>query len=528
MRCAGWRIMLKSEQSGGFGEKSGAAAKKQAGRGKAMFSRKKKDGQREGTPSVRENYAYNLIYQILTLLTPLITTPYIARVLGTGGVGIQSYTSSVVQYFSILAALGTASYGQREIARNRDDREARSRVFWEIELLCAGTTALCLMAWMAVIAFSEDYGPYYGVLTMTLAAVAFDISWMFGGMEQYRIIVIRNTAIKLAGIAMMFLFVRDGGDLLLYIALLAATGLLGNISMWACLRQFVDPVDIRSLKIRRHMKEVLVYFVPTIATSVYTILDKTMIGWFSGSDKSENGYYEYATGFVNMAKILIISFNAVMSARMSYLFGAGRQEEIRRRIGESVDFVLLLGLPITFGLAGIAACFVPWFLGGQYSPVIRLLWLCSPLVLIVGFSDCMGSQILTPCGKRAQSARVIVAGACANACMNLLLIPRLGAMGAALASVLAETMITGLYFRLCRGYIRPGMIAAGGIKRLAAALVMFGAVVWFGNLRGPGPLTTAVQVAGGACVYFVMLLILGDKTVLGQLRRILGNDSGEI
>ena len=228
-----------------------------------------------------------------------------------------------------------------------------------------------------------------------------------------------------------------------------------------------------------------------------------------------------ATGFVNMAKILIISFNAVMSARMSYLFGAGRQEEIRRRIGESVDFVLLLGLPITFGLAGIAACFVPWFLGGQYSPVIRLLWLCSPLVLIVGFSDCMGSQILTPCGKRAQSARVIVAGACANACMNLLLIPRLGAMGAALASVLAETMITGLYFRLCRGYIRPGMIAAGGIKRLAAAAVMFGAVVWFGNLRGPGPLTTAVQVAGGACVYFVMLLILGDKTVLGQIRRIL-------
>ena len=102
-----------------------------------MFGRKKKDGQREGTPSVRENYAYNLIYQILTLLTPLITTPYIARVLGTGGVGIQSYTSSVVQYFSILAALGTASYGQREIARNRDDREARSRVFWEIELLCA-------------------------------------------------------------------------------------------------------------------------------------------------------------------------------------------------------------------------------------------------------------------------------------------------------------------------------------------------------------------------------------------------------
>lgn len=491
-----------------------------------MFGRKKRKDYDGAAPSIRENYTYNLLYQILTLITPFITTPYIARVLGTNGVGIQSYTSSVVQYFSILAALGTASYGQREIARHRDDRRERSRVFWEIELLCAGTTALCLVVWLGVIAFSKAYAPYYAALTMTLAAVAFDISWMFGGMEQYRLIVIRNTAIKLAGIALMFFFVKDSGDLLLYIALLAATGLLGNISMWGYLGRFVDPVDVRSLKIRRHLKEVIVYFIPTIATSVYTILDKTMIGWFSGSDKSENGYYEYATGFVNMAKIVIISFNAVMSARMSYLFGTGRQEEVRERIGGSVDFVLLLGLPITFGLAGIASCFVPWFLGTEYDPVVRLLWLCSPLVLIVGLSDCMGSQILTPCGKRAQSAKVIVAGACANGAMNLMLIPRFGAMGAAAASVLAETMITGLYFRLCREYITPGMVVRCGWKRLPAALIMLAAVLALGRNLGAGPVTTFLQIGGGAAVYFLALLAMRDRTVLDQLqgliRKVLG------
>ena len=209
-----------------------------------MFARKKRNETGVETPSIRENYTYNLIYQVLTLLTPFVTTPYIARVLGSEGVGIQSYTASVVQYFSILAALGTASYGQREIARHRDSREERSQVFWEIELLCASTTALCLVVWMGVIAFSREYAPYYGALTMTLAAVAFDVSWFFGGMEQYRLIVIRNTAIKLAGIALMFLFVKDSGDLLLYIALLAATGLLGNISMWGYLRKFVSPVSL--------------------------------------------------------------------------------------------------------------------------------------------------------------------------------------------------------------------------------------------------------------------------------------------
>lgn len=470
-------------------------------------------------PSIRQNYTYNLMYQILTLLTPFVTTPYIARVLGSEGVGIQSYTASVVQYFSVLAALGTASYGQREIARCRDSREERSRVFWEIEILCACTTAVCLAVWMLVIAFSSDYAPYYGALTMTLLAVAFDVSWFFGGMEQYRLIVIRNTAIKLTGIVLMFLLVRDSGDLLLYIAMLAATGLLGNISMWGYLKDFVSPVPLSSLKIKRHLRETVVYFVPTIATSVYTILDKTMIGWFSGSDKSQNGYYEYATGFVNMAKILIISFNAVMSARMSYLFARERREEIRERIGDSVDFVLLLGLPIAFGLAGIADRFVPWFLGEQYGPVAGLMKLCSPLVLIVGFSDCMGSQILTPGGQRAKSAKVIVAGACVNGALNLLLIPRFQAAGAASASILAEMLITGLYFVLCRDYIRPGMVFRRGWKRLLASLVMAWAVTAAGNLPVNGPAVTFLQIGVGVLVYFVCLLLLRDRTVLAQIRK---------
>ena len=151
-------------------------------------------------PSVRKNYIYNLIYQVMTLITPFITTPYISRVLGADGTGVQSYTNSVVQYFAILAALGTASYGQREIARHRDEIKIRSRLFWEIEVLCMATTAACLIIWLFVIGFAREYRPYYVVLTMTLLAVAFDISWFFGGLEQYSLIVLRNTAVKLCGI----------------------------------------------------------------------------------------------------------------------------------------------------------------------------------------------------------------------------------------------------------------------------------------------------------------------------------------
>ena len=371
-------------------------------------------------PSVRKNYIYNLIYQVMTLITPFITTPYISRVLGADGTGVQSYTNSVVQYFAILAALGTASYGQREIARHRDDIKMRNRLFWEIEALCMATTAACLMIWLFVIGFAREYRPYYIVLTMTLTAVAFDISWFFGGLEQYSLIVLRNTAVKLVGIAMLFLFIRKKEDLLLYVALTAATGLLGNISMWGYLKGQVERPVLKELCPLRHLKETLVYFIPTIATSVYTILDKTMLGWFSGENKSQNGYYEYATGFVNMAKILIMSFNAVMSARMSYLFGNGRIEEVHERIRDSLDFVLLMAMPIMLGLAGIAAQFIPWFLGNGYLPVTFLMYVCSPLVLVVGLSDCIGSQILTPGGKRAQSGKVIVAGAAVSFSISLI------------------------------------------------------------------------------------------------------------
>lgn len=473
-------------------------------------------------PSVRKNYIYNLIYQVMTLITPFITTPYISRVLGADGTGIQSYTNSVVQYFAILAALGTASYGQREIARHRDDIKTRSRLFWEIEVLCMATTAACLIIWLFVIGFAREYRLYYVVLTMTLLAVAFDISWFFGGLEQYSLIVLRNTAVKLVGIAMLFLFIRKKEDLLLYVALTAATGLLGNISMWGYLKGQVEKPVLKELCPMWHLKEMLVYFIPTIATSVYTILDKTMLGWFSGENKSQNGYYEYATGFVNMAKILIMSFNAVMSARMSYLFGNGRMEEIHERIRDSLDFVLLMAMPIMLGLAGIAAQFIPWFLGNGYLPVTFLMYVCSPLVLVVGLSDCIGSQILTPSGKRAQSGKVIVAGAAVNACLNFLLIPHFAASGAAAASVAAECFITSLYLWLGRDFIKPKMLVRCGWKRLVAAVVMLGVVVWTGQfleqVRGLGPITTFVQIGAGAVVYFLVLLVMRD----GFLYRYLG------
>ena len=277
--------------------------------------------------SIRKNYIYNTLYQILSLITPLITAPYASRIFGADGTGIQSYTNSINSYFLLFAMLGVETYGQREIARHRDDKEASSRIFWEIVLMTFITTGICMVGWGMLICLAEEYTMYYAVLTITLLAEPFNISWFFGGQEQFKYVVLRNTFFRLAGFAVLFLFVREKNDLLLYMGLLASAGFLGNLSMWTYLPQFLVKVNVRELNIKRHFRETVIYFIPTVATSVYTVLDKTMIGVLTESE-TENGYYEQATKIVNIAKAMIFSLNTVMSARMSYLFSVNRTEEI--------------------------------------------------------------------------------------------------------------------------------------------------------------------------------------------------------
>lgn len=157
-----------------------------------------------------------------------------------------------------------------------------------------------------LIIFSANYSVYYLVLTMTVLATAFDISWFWSGQEQYRFIVIRNSIIKILGIVLLFAFVRKRSDLVLYIALIAATGLLGNISMWSYLPKFLVKVNWKSLSVKHHYQQTFVYFIPTIATSIYTVLDKAMIGWITQND-FENGYYEQATKILNICKTLVFN-----------------------------------------------------------------------------------------------------------------------------------------------------------------------------------------------------------------------------
>lgn len=462
-------------------------------------------------PSVKKNFLYSIIYQILNVLTPFITAPYVSRVLGAEGIGIQSYTASVQQYFLMFAVLGTLSYGAREISMNRHDPYKRSKLFWEIELMVITTTTVALLGWFWLIFFTTKYRIYYMVLTIGIIASVFDISWFFNGMEQFKITVIRNSIFKILGILCLFIFIKSNKDLLLYIFIVAVSNLISNFSLWPYMKRYLIKVNPKKLELKKHFKETLIYFVPTIATSVYTVLDKTLLGLIT-SDVTQNGYYQQAEKIINLAKsIVFTSINAVVGVRNSYLFAEKQFDEIHQRIKTSFEFIFFMGFGCCFGIMGVAKSFVPMFFGPGYDPVVGLLYIFCPIIVIIGISNCLGSQYYTPCGKRKQSANYLIVGAVVNLYLNLLFISRFGAYGAAVASVIAETVITVLYVKFSDGYGNIKLLIDTGAKKLIAGIGMFVVVYLMNNIQVNSLVLVVAQVMVGAVVYGLLLVLLRDK-----------------
>jgi len=479
------------------------------------------------TPSLKKNILLSTLYQILLVVLPFITAPYVARVIGQEGSGIYDFTSANQTYFSMFAALGTASYGAREIARVRNDIHRRSVLFWEIELMTVVTSLISLSAWIIFIFMNAQYRVFYIALSMGIFSTMFDISWFFAGIEQFKYTVAKNAMFKLLGVALMFLLVHSREDLLLYVIIITGSTMLGNLSMWLYIGKFTEKVDLRSLRIRRHFKETLIYFIPSVATSVYTVLDRTLIGLLT-EGKTENGYYHYATHIVNIMKALTFtSLNTVLGSRISYLYAEERFDEIRRRIDDSINYILFMGLGICFGLISVAGRFIPLYLGPGYERVIYMLSLMSPIVVIIGISNCLGSQYYTPSGRRRQSARFIIIGSIVNLCLNLLLIPRFEGYGAIVASLIAEGTITVLYLHFSGGYMTFRRIAVLGWRKLIAAVLMLAAIRAVDPLIHSDIAAIAVEVVMGACIYVAITILLRDDfltriilpNVTGRLRK---------
>ena len=469
-------------------------------------------------PSVKKNYIYNLAYQMLAVIIPLMIQPYIARVLGAGEVGAFSYTTAITGYFALVGNLGIATYGQLRVAAFRNDRKVVSRIFWELAvlrfLLMTGAAVIFLL-FIRFLARPE-FKTLYLVLIVQIFAAAIDIAWLLQEFEEFRKIVLRNTLIKIVSVILIFAFVKKQSDIYIYALIMNGSTLLGNASIWFFTPSLVERVPFRQLDLKRHLPSCIVYFIPTIATTFYLSLDKQMIKWFTDTSV-ENGYYEFAQRIEQMAVTVVTSLSIVTMPRMANLFNLNQVDRLRNRLEQTIRFILLLAVPMCLGLMSVSDYLVPLYLGPGFERSAALLKIFSLLIIVVGLNNAVGKQVLMPVGRQKEYNMSVILGAIVNFSLNMIMIPRLFAMGAVTASVAAETSILLAFIYYSRDYVRLGWILRASVRYLIAGAAMAGAIVLSRRWIGISWKGLLIQVAGGGLIYIVTILLLRDAFALEML-----------
>lgn len=469
--------------------------------------------------NLKRNYIYNVSYQILAVLTPLITTPYISRVLGVDPIGDYSYTQSIAAIFAMFAALGTLIYGNREISYVQSDRRAFSKVFWEVESLSVISVVTVMVVYGIFTAFQTRYFTLFLIQSITLVSVACNISWLFQGLEEIGKVVLRNIFVRILNVIFTFVFIKSPEHIYLYVAGLVALECIGNLSVWAYLPKYVDKPDWKNIHPFRHLKGTLLLFIPTIATSIYTIFDKTMIGLFTDS-KTENGYYEQAMKLAKTALTLVTALEAVMIPRVGVLFSNQKEEELKELLYRVYRFVWFLSLPLALGLFSVADHFVPWFYGPGYDKVAVLLKVLCFIIPLIGLSNVTGIQYLMTTKRENFVTRTVCLGAVVNLILNLIFIPQIYSVGAAAASVVAELMITSAQLFLVRKELSIPRILISGWKYMIAVIVMAVALFFEGKLFETGAVGSVILIISGGVIYLVVLMILRDALLLDTIKSV--------
>lgn len=471
------------------------------------------------TISVKKNFLYNSVFQVLILLVPFVTTPYISRVLGANNIGKYSYASAMVTYFTLLAALGSTIYGQRKIAYYRDDKIELSYVFWNTFFFRFIMSLVSLILYFIYAVFFEGLNLINIIISLSILNVALDISWFYQGVEHFKSVVIRNLIVRILCLSGIFIFIKTESDTWKYVLILMLAQILGSLSMWSTMPRYI--CFVKKINPFDGFKDILLIFLPSIAIQVYTILDKSMIGWITGSDYA-NGCYEQSERIARLAMTVVTSIGTVVLPRVANLFQKDNMDEAKRYVYQAFQVVWLLAIPIMFGLMGVSSVFIPLFLGTGFEDAIGLLSVFSILVLVVSLAYVAGISYLIPTKQQNVYTAAVTIAAVVNFIMNLFLIPRIGAFGAAIASVVAETVGTTIQIMYCvlKKQLKANKIFVPCWKYLISGIIMLLIVQMLKIKFSAGIVSLCVLVCAGGISYVIILLILKDKFFVDNIRKI--------
>ena len=476
------------------------------------------------------NYIYNILYQMVKVVLPLITVPYLYSHVGAETLGISDFASNIAQWFILFGILGVNIYGNREIAKIRNDKDKLGKTFFEIFYMQAINMVIATILYFVYVKLTvhTNINIYY-LTGMIMLASMLDITWFFYGVEDFKKASIRNIVVKILGVSLIILLVKKPEDLWLYVVINCLSELVGQFIMFTQLKQYINFEHVSIKKAyKRHLKPTIALFVPTIAISIYTILDQTMIGYMYNT--LHLNYYKTSMSFIKMFLYFITAIGAVVLPRVANVYHNDEDgdKKVEKLIKDTMRIALFLAIPMTFGMVGISKIFISWYLPS--APIIAdLIILGSPIIIFISISNVTCTQYMVPTGMTKEYSISVISGALVNMLINLFLIPRWGAYGAIVGSIIAEFVVTFVQMIYIKQRVSIKFFDSSQLKYLLSSLVMLIVVFLIGNFMidnitisssKVGLLINLVQIFVGIIVYFVGLLILKDKLLFTVINKI--------
>ena len=457
---------------------------------------------------VIKNYLYNLSYQILTIILPIITVPYVTRIFTSEALGNYIFYNSIVSYFSLFAMLGIGVYGTKQIAAASDV----SSTFWNIYAIQLIASILAIAVYL-IVAFSipQMSGVIPLIVGITLFANMMDISWLFSGKEDFKKITIRNIVVRLIGVISIFTFVKSSDDLYLYVFLIVIFDFLGQFVMWVPAKKFIKRPSFNAKVIKKNLHPIVLLFLPQVAISLYVVLDRTLLGLLGSY--SDVGIYEQGQKLISILLKVVSSLGVVMLPRVANLLSERRDKEAQNMVKFSFILYNLIIFPMIFGLIAVNEVFVKLFLGQKFQDVKYVLYVIVFNIMFVGWTNILGYQVLVVRNKNKEFMLSTTIPAFVSVAVNIAVIPFFGYIGASITSVVVEILVFAIQWYYSRNIINKNLLFNKDLaKIICSSLVMFGAVMLCKMALGlDGIIGLIIYLAVGGISYLGMIFLL--KTV---------------
>ena len=454
----------------------------------------------EKATGILSNFVYNVVYQVVRMILPLVTIPYVSRALGAENLGVFNYTNSVAIYFAMVAYLGFENYGNRLIAQNKHNQKELNRSFTGAYLFQIISSIIAIVAYVTyILVFCKDHQLIAWAQLIYVASELINVSWLYFGLEQFRKTTLINISVRVISFLAIILLVKNKDDLLIYTIICAATIFMSALLLWPGTGRYVHFTSVSMKDIWNYGKGSLLLFFPVLVVSVYRTMDKIMLG--NISNMTEVALYANADKIVEVPYGVITALGVVMIPRMTSMIATGQTEKSHKYIELSMRFMIFLSCAMCFGMMGIGEVFAPVFFGEDFTACGILIMVIAPMVIIRACANVVRTQYLLPNNRDKDYIISIIGGVIVNLVLNSLMIPVWKSAGAAIATLCAESFVALYQIVVSRKEIPVVRYTFRNWFFLLTGIIMFVPVYFYGRFHANTIKTLIVQILIGIMIY---------------------------